>query len=144
MKFLMMLILIFYLAGFAGEEQTVPPAANPQNTPSESIQADSSHAKLSVNDVKKFYIGFAESETGMRLITLNLEPLDSTNDVIRFAYKMNSVEDRKDGEGKILLDKNVIEFNSMDAGKIQRDADGKLVLESIKQDSLSYWKMKEK
>ncbi len=145
MKYAALILLMMSTVLLAGSPKQDPLAATPavqDSTKSSEIQ--NTARSLTMDELRSFYIGFADSQEGKRLITLNITKLDSVDNEIKFQYTMNSLKSLEEGEGTIDPVKNIVQLNDLDTGKIFRATDGKIVFESINQDSLSYWKMKEK
>ncbi len=144
MKKWLIFLLVFYLGGLASDNG----ASDQKTIPDEQVQKEKSTTptvqKWSADDFKKFYIGVSRSPEGLKLITLDITEVDWQNKEIRFHYVMNTKDTRNDGEGMIFPDQNIIQFNPDDSGRILRTDDGKIVFESLKQDSLTYWKIEEK
>lgn len=99
---------------------------------------------LRMEDFQAFYIGFLESTDGKRLLALEIRNLDSLKNEIRFSYSFNSQRYREDGEGRIDLEKQHIEFNDSISGLIRQAEDGKLIFQSHQGDTLSHWQIKER
>lgn len=99
---------------------------------------------LNKNDYQKFYIGFSSIENSMEVITLDIIDTQSTDSTISFKYTLNTKNTREEGIGEILPDLLLIRFQNMEEGRISVLEDGKIILESVIQDSLNYWKLKEK
>lgn len=95
-------------------------------------------------DFQAFYLGFLESTDGKRLLALEIRDLDSLKNEIRFTYSFNSKRYREDGEGRIDLAKQHIEFNDSITGLIRQAEDGKLIFQSHQGDTLSHWQIKER
>jgi len=99
---------------------------------------------LSLDDYQKFYIGFTTSEEELEVITLDIKNVASADSNITFQYTLNTHNSRENGTGNIWPDQSVIQFQNLEEGRISLPEDGKLVFESLTQDSLKYWKLKEK
>lgn len=97
-----------------------------------------------MNELQNLYIGFAEDEIGKKLIVLKISPIDSLESEILFHYTLNSKTHRRDGSGKIYVDQQLIEFHKLFAGKIYRNPEGKFIFESLHQNPLNHWKIKER
>ena len=142
MKYFLILFLILGTSVWAKD-----PGTNDEKTTAQQNAATEQQvaSKFNTADFQKFYIGYSESQGVKKLITVQINSLDSLDNEIQFAYTMNSVDDRKDGEGKILLNENEVQFGKEETGKVYRaEEDGKIVFESSLQDTLNYWKIKEK
>ena len=100
--------------------------------------------RLNVDDYKKFYIGFTTADKSLEVITLNISDITPVDSKYTFNYTLNTHDNREDGEGEILPDKSLIRFQNLEEGRISIPEDGKIVFESVTQDSLKYWKLKEK
>ncbi len=144
MKKWFVFLLIFYLGGLANENGTADQKTIPDEQVRKEENAPAQVQKWSADDFKKFYIGVSRSPDGLKLITLDITEVDWQKDELRFHYVMNSQDTRRDGEGMIFPDQNIIQFNPDYSGRILRTEDGKIVFESLKQDSLNYWKIEEK
>ena len=145
MRGVIIFLFLFFITAYAddeGEQKTKAAEQNQQTT--DSLMQTDSINKLNMNDFKKFYIGYNNSEGCKNLFTMEIKALDSLDNEIKFQYTMNSKNNRKDEQGKIFLDKSTIKFAMLDEGKIFQTEEGKIVFESIKQDSLNYWEIKEK
>lgn len=97
-----------------------------------------------MNELQNFYIGFAEHENEKKLVVLTVSPVDSLENEISFQYTLNSILHRRDGSGKIYVDQQLIEFHKLFAGRIYRTPEGKFIFESLQDNSLSHWKIKER
>jgi hypothetical protein len=117
-----------------------------KETPSDSskIRRIASVENLELNDFKKFYIGFATNNRALEVITLDIKNIAASDSGLTFHYTMNTHDNRQDGVGEIFPRRSIISFQNMEKGKISVPEDGKIVFESITQDSLNYWKLKEK
>ncbi len=145
MRGVIIFLFLFFITAYADDEggqKTKAAEQNQQTT--DSLTQTNSINKLNMNDFKKFYIGYNNSEGCKNLFTMEIKALDSLDNEIKFQYTMNSKNNRKDEQGKIFLDKSTIKFAMLDEGKIFQTEEGKIVFESIKQDSLNYWEIKEK
>lgn len=99
---------------------------------------------LQDEDFKSFYIGIAETPGGKKIITIEIKAVKRSGEDLAFKYVMNSKSNREAGEGKIDLNERIITFGENDTGKFSLSDDGKIILESIGQDSTNHWKVKEK
>ena len=100
--------------------------------------------KLDLDDYKKFYIGFTTTESALEVITLDIRNVASADSNITFQYTLNTQDSREDGTGNIWPGQSIIRFQNLEEGRISLPDDGKIVFESLTQDSLKYWKLKEK
>jgi hypothetical protein len=100
--------------------------------------------KLNLEDFKKFYIGFTSKESSIEVITLDIKHTEAADSAITFQYTLNTHDNREDGTGQIWPEQSRIQFQNYEEGKISLPDDGKIVFESVSNDSLSYWKLKEK
>lgn len=108
------------------------------------VNLSSAIQNLNLDDYKKFYIGFSTSEKALEVITLDIRNVTSADSNITFQYTLNTHNSRENGTGNIWPEQSIIRFQSMEEGRISLPEDGKIVFESITQDSLKYWKLKEK
>ena len=139
MRQFFIILFMFYIFLFADDGIT-----EKNQTTSDTLSELKSVDSLTMKELQKFYIGFIGYGNEMRIVTLDIKELDSLDNQINFTYTLNSKDNRKDGVGKIFLNKSIIQFENLNDGKIYQDNDGKVVFESTKQDSLNYWKIKEK
>jgi hypothetical protein len=100
--------------------------------------------QLNADDFKKFYIGFTNGEESLEVITLNIRDINQADSSITFNYTLNTHNNREDGNGQIWPERSLIRFQNLEEGRILIPEDGKIVFESLSQDSLNYWKLKEK
>jgi hypothetical protein len=143
MKNLFIGVFVLFYSGIAQDSLTAgePPDAivdsvvTIQPTPVE---------KLNLEDFKKFYIGFTSKERSLEVITLDIKQTESADSAITFQYTLNTHDNREDGTGHIWPNQSRIRFENYAEGRISVPDDGKIVFESISQDSLNYWKLREK
>lgn len=121
-------------------------AADPPNSNTDSIVGNiqSPVQKLQLKDFKKFYIGFTSKENSIEVLTLDIKQAEEADSAITFQYTLNTHDNREDGIGHIWPKKSRIRFENYEEGRISLPEDGKIVFESVSQDSLNYWKLKEK
>jgi len=98
---------------------------------------------IDIYQFEKFYIGFSENQTEKWLISINISNINQQEKDLVFNYVMNSKFNRKNGKGKINLTESTINFDD-NIGKFYFANNGKIIFESIKNDSSTYWKVKEK
>lgn len=140
MKVFLIVLLIFSL-GYAGSTPPDTSQVSADTTEPKTVQPGS---QISLADLQKFYIGVSTSESGDKLITLDVSSIDSTDSQIWFEYLLNTKDSRESGEGRIFPDRKIIKFGKEETGKIYRAEDGKIVFESTHNDSLNHWKLKER
>lgn len=99
---------------------------------------------LTLDDFKKFYIGFTNGEKSLEVITLKINDVSQADSSYNFSYTLNTHNNREDGNGQILPYQSLIRFQNLEEGRISLPEDGKIVFESVTQDSVKYWKLKEK
>lgn len=143
MKNLFICVFLLFYGGIAQDSLT---AAEPADSVIDSVVTSlpSAVEKLNLEDFTKFYIGFTSKESSLEVITLDIKQAESADSTITFQYTLNTHDNREDGTGHIWPDKSKIRFQNYEEGKISLPEDGKIVFESISQDSLNYWKLKEK
>lgn len=100
-----------------------------------------SAAPKQVQAYKKFYIGFKQH--GVDVLTLRINEVTILDSSYVFKYTINSAQNREDGVGQIWPDKARILFKQLNEGRIIHREDGKLIFESVSNDTLNYWKLKE-
>jgi hypothetical protein len=144
MKKIFIFLILLFVSGITQEASMISLAD--QQTPSDSskIQRIAAVENLELNDFKKFYIGFATSNEALEVITLDIKNIAESDSGLTFHYTMNTHDNRQDGIGEIFPGRSIISFQNMEQGKISIPEDGKIVFESVAQDSLNYWKLKEK
>ncbi len=108
------------------------------------INISSPIESLNLDDYRKFYIGFSTSEKALEVITLDIKNVSSADSNFTFQYTLNTQNSREDGTGNIWPEQSIIRFQNLEEGRISLPEDGKIVFESLTQDSLKYWKLKEK
>ncbi len=139
MKTLCLSLLILWPV-FARQTQTVPAVAA-------TTVLTANHRKgqsIPLTDFRKFYIGFMYRAQALDVITLTIRQVQQGDSTLKILYTINSRTSRHDGIGEIDMKKSLIHLENLKTGRILKPADGKLVFESIGQDSLNYWKLKEK
>ena len=143
MKNLFICVFVFFYSGIAQDSLT---AAEPPDSIKDSFVTSlpSPVGKLNLEDFTKFYIGFTSKESSIEVITLDIKQAESADSSITFQYTLNTHNNREDGTGHIWPNQSKIRFQNYEEGKISLPEDGKIVFESVSQDSLNYWKLKEK
>ena len=143
MKKILICVFLFICSGLAQDSlgATEAPASESETA----IAAlTSTVQKLDLEDFKKFYIGFTSKERSIEVITLDIKHTEAADSAITFHYTLNTHDNREDGTGQIWPEQSRIQFQNYEEGKISLPDDGKIVFESVSNDSLSYWKLKEK
>ena len=142
MKTILFGLLLIVVSGSAQDSLATLPPPDPAN---DSIVAlVTPVGKLNLEDFKKFYIGFTSRENSIEVITLDIKHTESADSAINFQYTLNTHDNRQEGTGQIWPDQSKIRFQNYEEGKISVPEDGKIVFESVSQDSTNYWKLKEK
>ena len=143
MKKLILCVFLFIYGGIAQETLS---AASPPDTEKDSMVAalNIPVKKLNLDDFKKFYIGFTSKDNSIEVITLDIKQAEAEDSAITFQYTLNTHDNREDGTGQIWPEQSKIRFQNYEEGKISLPSDGKIVFESVSNDSLNYWKLREK
>ncbi len=141
-KIIFSLFVLFYFT-FA-QDSTLIPAGADSLLDSQKINAPAPLKEVNLNDFKKFYIGFTTNDEMLEVITLDIKDIAEVDSNITFQYTLNTHNNREDGTGNIWPNESIIRFQNMEEGRISIPEDGKIVFESLTQDSLKYWKLKEK
>ena len=142
MKYLFLFILL--CTGLFGGNEFTASTTSVTEILSNGATYDNSQSELKLEELLKFYIGYTEYEGKTILITVDIQDLGSSKEEAQFHYTLNSLEGREDGIGKIYLAQGIIEFNDHLTGKIFRDNEQKIIIESLRDEGLTYWKIKEK
>ena len=143
MKKLIICVFLFFYNGIAQDSLIAKTLSDSKNK-SDVIAATSAVERLKLKDFKKFYIGFTSRENSIEVITLDIKHTESADSAINFQYTLNTHDNRQEGTGQIWPDQSKIRFQNYEEGKISVPEDGKIVFESVSQDSTNYWKLKEK
>ena len=139
MKSLFFLLLVLVYSGLAQDSsETITLDQQKESTTNNQIKM------LDKNAYQKFYIGFTSIQSSMELITLDIRDTQSNDSSISFQYTLNTKDTREEGIGEILPEFSLIRFQNLQEGRISVPEDGKIIFESVIQDSLNYWKLKEK
>ena len=101
-------------------------------------------SNLGKEDYQKFYIGFTYKQSSMEIITLDISDAQSIDSVISFQYVLGIKDSKETGTGIIFPRLAMIRFQNMAEGHINIDQNGKIIFESVIQDSSDYWKLQEK
>jgi len=142
MKTILFSLLLLVVSGSAQDSlATLPP---PDSAGNSIVAMATPVGKLNLDDFKKFYIGFTSRENSIEVITLDIKQTESADSAINFQYTLNTHDNREDGTGQIWPAQSKIRFHNYEEGKISIPEDGKIVFESVSQDSTNYWKLKEK
>ncbi len=141
MRYLIGILLLVTIHGIAMDK---PKNTGDQQKSSDQQVIEKTDSTWIGQKFKKFYIGFSNTPRGRKLLTLNITMLDSTDQNVWFKYAMNSLNTLQYGEGTISFNNKIIEFDKKEQGRFYLDEDGKIVMESVSQDSLNYWILKEK
>ena len=137
------LMLLLCTGIFGGNEFASSPSSITEAV-SNSIPGENPQPELKLEELLKFYIGYTENEGKTNLITVDIQDLGSSKEEAQFHYTLNSLEGREEGIGRIYLPQGIIEFNSHLTGRIFRNNEQKIIIESLKDVGLTYWKIKEK
>lgn len=100
--------------------------------------------KLIAEDFNKFYIGFTSKDNSLEVLTLDINNTENADSSITFHYTLNTKDTREVGVGEIWPGQSRIKFQNNEEGRITVPEDGKIEFESVTQDSVKYWKLKEK
>jgi len=140
------ILLCVFLLIYSGNAQDSLAAAEPAGSENGATIAALTNTvqKLDMDDFKKFYIGFTSKESSIEVITLDIKHTEAADSAITFHYTLNTHDNREDGTGQIWPKQSRIQFQNYEEGKILLPDDGKIVFESVNNDSLNYWKLKEK
>ncbi len=141
-KIIFSLCLLFY-SGLA-QDNTTAVAQKDSVNDSLAVGPTSPIRDLQLDDYEKFYIGFTTSDEALEVITLDIKNVAPADSNITFQYTLNTHNSRENGIGNIWPGQSIIRFQNFEEGRILLPEDGKLVFESLTQDSLKYWKLKEK
>lgn len=137
--FILMLQIGFVFSQDSTAIEPYPPEADTLH-----VHFNSPAQKLQLDDYKKFYIGFTTTEKMLEVLTLNIEDIAAGDSSLTFQYTLNTQYNREEGTGNIWPQRSIIRFQNQREGRISLPEDGKIVFESLTQDSLNYWKLKEK
>jgi hypothetical protein len=144
MKKIIFSLCAFVCFGYAQDSSLLVLAEDDTLSDSQTVNISSSTKNLDLDDYKKFYIGFTTSESALEVITLDIKNVSAADSSLTFQYTLNTHNSREDGTGNIWPDQSLIRFQNLEEGRILIPQDGKIVFESLTQDSLKYWKLKEK
>jgi len=144
MKKIFIFLILFVVSGICQDGSLISLADNETPGDSSKIRRTTSVENLELNAFKKFYIGFATNNRALEVITLDIKNIAPSDSGLTFHYTMNTHDNREDGIGEIFPRRSIISFQNMERGLISVPEDGKIVFESLTQDSLNYWKLKEK
>ncbi|KAA3608821.1 MAG: hypothetical protein D8M58_18975 [Calditrichaeota bacterium] len=143
-KIIFSLLAFIYFATAQDSSLAMVDAVETTSHDSVAMDTTSPIQDLSLDDYQKFYIGFTTTDAALEVITLDIKNVASADSTLTFQYTLNTHNNREVGTGNIWPGKSKIQFQNMEEGRISIPEDGKIVFESLSQDTLKYWKLKEK